>query len=361
MNRTGLLVATLIVVVAANASAKKKKKKSVEVEAMVQTRLTWESETTSDSTTLSLPRARIALEGRLHKKLHYDVSLDFGGFEFEVLNAYLDVRAYKSDLIVRVGHFKRPFGRQRLTTAARQGLVERTFIKKRRHFGAGRDLGLMLHNDLKRGSGLEWAFGLFADIDAESVFERTLQKKVTGNDVGLSDPFRFRPTLGGRVGYHMKGLRGYEETDRDRTGPRVGGGIGVIALLTEESTSERVGIRWEADVIAKMWGLTLSAAVLGRAEDQASGFEHQALGIYSHAGYRFGFFPALEVAARYAGLFEEVASTSHEHHEVSWGLNGYLFNDHLKLQLDASWLSNYEAGAPYEKDAYRFRFQIQVK
>ena len=70
-------------------------------------------------------------------------------------------------LHLRVGQWKRPFSRQQLTSSGKQEFVDRSLTDKA--FGAGRDVGMMVHNNFTRAKGLEWAAGVFNGNGANTV------------------------------------------------------------------------------------------------------------------------------------------------------------------------------------------------
>ncbi len=310
---------------------------SVRVQALLQTRLLWDEQDAPD-TQLTIPRARLKLKGRFGKALRYNFSVDFGDFAVELKNAYTDVRAIKKHLQVRVGHFKRPFSRQRLTTAANQGAADRTLLKS--VFGSGRDIGLMLHNRFRRGSGLKWAFGVFSDFD----LDRYLDTREEGFP-------QFHPMLAGRIECAMPGLRGFSETDAARGPLRVGGAAAAMYFLDDTGPSE--GLRWEADAIAKLRGATLSVQVSGADGTDAE----DAMGLYAHAAYRF--IDQLEIAGRWAGLFPSDTDTWYE---ATAALNGYFFGRHLRATIDVGLLHRPVPGAgALDPDGWRVRVQLQVR
>ncbi|MFT5430363.1 MAG: hypothetical protein ACI9OJ_001037 [Myxococcota bacterium] len=301
---------------------------------LIQTRMTYLSQ--RNDTTVGLPRARFGLEGKLKGMLEAELSLGFDDFALELKDAYADVFAYGHALRVKVGHFKRPFSRERLTSGARIGGVERMLI--RGEFDQGRDLGVMLHNGLTDRDGFEWAFGVFTDFDLDE-FDPAV------GELGV------RPTLALRLGYNTKGLEGYRETDEDRGPFRFGvGASGLVFLETSDSAPGRRGYRWNVDAIAKVRGVTAAAALFGRIRELSGG--HDALGAYAHVAYRLASLEELEVALRYGGLLPDSGT---KEHEATLGINTYFFSDHLMVKADGGVLVG-DGG-----NDYRFRLQVQVR
>lgn len=343
-HRTGWIAALLVIATLepgiARASDGDGPRLSARVRSLIQTRM--EVDSATDITRFRLRRARIKLRVRYTKALEANLSVDFGDFALSVLNAYTDVRAIKNHLHVRVGHFKRPFSRQRLSGSADQGVAERTFLKD--HFGSGRDLGAMLHNGVKR-DGFRWSAGVFGDFDLATFIE-------VGQD-------EIEPVFAARVEYAMDDLDGYSETDSARTGIRAGGAASVLYMMGDKRGQE--GVRWEVDAIAKLYGATLSVAWFGRQGETTSVSAPKTYinyGVYTHAAYRF--IQELEVAARWSGLFPDGSSARHE---VTGALNAYLFDEHLRATVDGSLLRAPVAGtgATAPVNEWRVRVQLQFR
>ena len=319
--------------------AKKAKRRTFQVDprVLLQTLLSYNS-LQDDEPVMSLPRARAVLVGRWGRLLRAKIAVDFGDFDVSLKSAYVDVRALKRYLRVRLGRFKRPFSRFWLTSSADQGLPLRTFLKSQ--LNLERDIGLMLHNGVKSSRGFRWAVGLFGDLDSSDVDEEGIPP--------------FKPTLGVRVAWGMPGLDGYEETDRTGGPLRAGVGAGTVVFLAQHKP-RRTGLRWGVDAIAKLYGVTIAAEVLGTTDADYRGLER--LGAYAHAAYR----PLrwLEVAARWSGLFPKDFDSSHE---VGGGINTYFFGDHLRASVDMAFLRSPIPGAgALETDGWRIRTLVQVR
>lgn len=297
-----------------------------------QLQLRLEVDSDTEEAHFSMPRARLKFDLEYTKSLSLRFGLGLDDFGLKVLGNYGDVRAYKKHLIVRFGYMKRPFSRTWLTSSASQSFADRTFLKAQ--LSNRRDLGVMLHNNFKGRGGLRWALGVFTDLDLAAVIEGA---KPT-----------FSPTLVGRVGWNMKGLDGYRETDRAREGLRAGGAASVAWF-------DKTGLRWEVDGMAKWRGLTGMAQVGGRTD---ADYQHDALTAQTHLGYRV--IPELEILARWAGLFPDGQSGLHE---VGGGLGGWLFNDHFHPIIEAAWFREpvVGGGAIAPQEGWRVRVQLQIR
>lgn len=292
---------------------------------LLQPRFSWDSGT--DDSILRIERARLKLKGqRRDKALGYRLSVEVANARLELKDAYIDARAYGKHLQIRAGHFKRPYSRQRLTGISAQGMVDRAVTETA--FDQDRDMGFMLHNGEKGGFG--WALGLFSSFD-----------------FGVPDQ-AMGPALALRAGWAMKDLDGYNETDATGGPLRAGGAASLVAFFGDDKERPR-GYRWEADAIAKAYGGLLSVAVFGRTPDTSlSGLSHDALGLFAHGAFRF--FDELEVAARYAEVFNAKGANVPE---LTFGLTSYLYGGHLKPQAGVTWLP--------ETDDVRVLVQLQVE
>ena len=100
---------------------------------------------------------RFGVEGYLFKIVEYEVTYDFIDDESPWKDVYLNVHAL-DELQVIGGHFKVPFGRERL-----QGITSLDFINRAlvsRDLAPGRDWGGMVHGRTDR-RGLSYAVGYF--------------------------------------------------------------------------------------------------------------------------------------------------------------------------------------------------------
>ena len=100
---------------------------------------------------------RFGVEGYLFKIVEYEVTYDFIDDESPWKDVYVNVRA-RDDVQVMGGHFKVPFGRERLVGITSLDFVNRALVS--RDLAPGRDWGGMVHGRTKR-RGLTYAFGYF--------------------------------------------------------------------------------------------------------------------------------------------------------------------------------------------------------
>ena len=307
----------------------------------LQVRYTHESE--AESNQVELPRARVILRGDYKKLLELDLGMDFGGFDAEVANAFLNVRAYKKHLQVRAGRMKRPFLRQFMNSAFGLVLAERSMLED--GFQARRDLGVLLHNGDK--DELEWALGIFGDLQPSDFAEETPE---------------FRPVIAARVGYHQDGLDPYDEGDRRGGRFRIGGALSALVHVdrTTAKVGERdTGYRLEGDVLMRVEGASIGLGALYRAEDLVDPDFTRFVAGFGNVDYTF--LHDYTVAARYSLTkpLENNEAPERTEHELTVGAVARFFNDHLSVHVDGSWLR--DTGFADETDSFRFRLQLGVK
>ncbi|MBK7077951.1 MAG: hypothetical protein IPH44_37370 [Myxococcales bacterium] len=156
-------------------------------------------------------RARLILEGNLHgDDLRYKIQTDFGKGNPSLKDWYADARLSGSTW-VRAGQWKRPFSRQQITSSGKLELGDRAITDK--GFGAGRDIGIALHNGYEDSPAIEWIVGVWNGTGDAASFAVDL----TDPDdpaVSVSNvPREFKPAFIGRVGLNSEGIKGYSEAD----------------------------------------------------------------------------------------------------------------------------------------------------
>ncbi len=147
-----------------------------------------------DETHFSLPEARFIFQGRLlTKALFFRLQTNMALGRFFLLDYFLDYTFAPGKFILRVGQFKRPFDRNKLTPNVKRLMVEFPITEK--VFGAGRDMGLMVHN----GENEELSYAL-ALLNGTGIFPEP--GEVT------NVPKKFKPQAIFRLGYTQPGMNG---------------------------------------------------------------------------------------------------------------------------------------------------------
>lgn len=330
----------------------------------VQARFTVESLVTDDGREAEahflVPRARFSLGGHLFTaKLTFKLEIDFGKGLVSPKKAFLDYAIVPGWLQVRAGHFKKPWSRHQLTSSTKVGAVDRAPTDKA--FGAGYDLGVMLHNGRKQP--LEWAVAFVNGSDAKGVITGDVAvDPATGEGeivkAGVSNvPALFQPTLYLRGGYAHGGIDGYDESDR-AGGPfrfAVGGGV----VMSFDVADEQDG--WfgaQVDAIVKVSGFSAGGAFYLATAQDGSTWSNQGLdqlGFHMMAGYLVKGHVQPQVRyARIVPLIEGGETTQ----ELGGAVSVLLWGHNVKWVTDVFAIGG-DSLAPADVDV-RVRTQAQV-
>ncbi|HEY5935639.1 MAG TPA: porin [Kofleriaceae bacterium] len=281
-------------------------------------------------------RARLTLEGNLHTKaLGYKFQSDFGKGFVTLKDFYFDIEPAKGTYI-RVGQWKRPFSRQQITSSGRLEVTDRSITD--RAMGAGRDIGIAIHNNYEKSPDVEWAVGLYNGTGdtprlggvVVEVDPMTGEGTTTGGTFS-NVPAQFRPALVGRVGINRNGIKGYSEADLEGGSvPRygIGASVWLEADVDENDTSQQ---KVQLDYIIKHEGFSSTGGVFLMSDqtgtkplaDQELSF----IGFHVQGGFMVT--PNWQPVARYALVHAQLAETDDQ--EVAVGANYYAFGHDAKF------------------------------
>lgn len=271
------------------------------------------------------PRVRLKLAGNVFgDDWKYTFEADWGKGGTGLKDYRVDY-VFNDKLMLRVGQYKKPFYRQQMTSSGKMEFMERAITDKA--FGAGRDIGVMLHNGITKGDGVEWAVML----------GNGSKDNTTVGEV-------MHPLVVGRLGWNSEGLKAYSEMDLEGGAARFGiaanaiiDGPGVFEAADTNEGDVRAGADWivKANGFAHSGGVLYSMAQTG--EDYLSTLEADQFGAFLQASYvvdgKFG--PAVRYG-RLQALDDSEASTN----EYVGSLT-YIFQGHnTKWQLDGSIIDN---------------------
>lgn len=316
---------------------------------VLQTRLTWEdfeAEDAVDKISFGIARARLLAEGHfLTKALTYKFQADFGQAKVALKDFYWNY-AFSEGVQLRAGQWKKPFSRQQITSSTRLALVDRASTDKA--FGAGRDLGLLLHNDYEAVGGLEWAVGVFNGNGENAVADQ------------------WQPEALVRIGYSTAGFGKdrYVEGDLEcadkpeKCGARFAVGLSAYADGSTPDDGKKGQVVGELDLILKVSGFELTGAFFADlnlgSEDEGGGLEKT--GFYAQVSY-FIAGPKLLPALRFVSVMPDddaVATTR----ELTLGLGFLPWKHSLKWQTDATMVMSELAGASTTDWLIRTQAQI---
>jgi hypothetical protein len=307
----------------------------------MQTRLTFETvDGKTETTGFAIPRARLKLKSHLGtKRVVGALQMDFSKLHLGLKDLYVDAEILPKKLVLRVGQFKRPFSRQQITSTGSMLMIERTPLDG--YFGAGRDIGLMAHNKIKKSPRFEYAAGAF--------FGSTFSLPGTLGGEFTDDAGDFRttehawqelqaeagPALVGRVGVNHGDVKAYQETDFSGGGLRFGVATGGMfdAGLHEGGVPRAVGA---VDAIAKAHHFTVNGAAFLGSTTQGERFDArpESLGAYLQAGYLL--FDHVQPAIKVGRILSSAPEAGLQEYMV--GINAYVLGDQLKWQTDAGTL-----------------------
>ena len=306
----------------------------------------------------SIPRARLTLGGKAFSKdLGYKLQIDFGKGSVALKDFYVDYSLDSEWLKLRAGQFKRPFSRQQLNSSSKLGLVDSSITDKA--FGAGRDIGVMLHNGFGKKNDFEYAVGVFNGSGDKGKFSGSADAdgNVSGKFSNL--PGQLDPMLVMRAGYNYGGIKRYSEGDFEGGDLRFAlGASSQLNFDVADEASSSVGIGVDASL--KVSGFSFDTEFfLGMDQDDATGgFTSQALsamGLYAQAGYVIGekYLPMV----RFETLMPE--GDGNDTKVVTAGFGAFFFGHNVKLQTELSWI-NTETGDDSSTSDLRVRTQLQL-
>ena len=309
-----------------------------------------------DESHLAVPRARITFSGNIwNKDLSFKFQPDFGKGFLNLKDFYTDYRI-AGDVRIRVGQMKKPFSRQQLNSSSRLELVERATTDKA--FGAGRDIGLLLHNNYSKSPRFEWALGLYNGTGDKPWFSARADTETGDISKGkfTNVPSQFGPQLALRVGYNHGKLKGYSEGDH--TGGDLRFGIAASSLLNLDLHEQNGrALDSQVDFVIKMHGLAATGAYylsMATVEDDKESLETGLHGYHLQMSYHIT--NELVPVLRYTQFQEDSPNSGTT--EYIFGVSSYFYGHQVKWQSDFGKEIHEVAG--YEPDNYRFRTQLQV-
>jgi hypothetical protein len=256
----------------------------------------------------SLPRVRLKFGGSTDYVKKASIQVDLGKGAVNLKDAYADLAL--GPVLLRVGQFKKPFSRQQLISSSRLAFVDRAATDKA--FGAGRDLGFMLHNGKKER--IEYALGLFNGYGEKGIFNPNKNKfsNLTGEA---------RPLAVTRLAYNHGKPSGYDEVDFGGGALRVSLGLSAQHYFTQAAVQPEATYIG-ADMIAKVAGTSLLAEYFTGGESGVDASN----GLHVQVGHL--------IKERYQPLLRYVQIDDAQHAMV--GFSTSMKKHKLKAQVDVS-------------------------
>ncbi|MEW5796428.1 MAG: porin [Candidatus Zixiibacteriota bacterium] len=273
----------------------------------------------------------------------------------ELLDMYFDWKASRH-VQFRFGQFKTPFTRYRNQSRLRLTFVDWPIVSP--YFGAERQLGFSLHNGFDSPPEYEYAFGVFSGKDARASHGIGIAKVY---DIDLSNPSdltgetvktEFNPELFVRLAYNHGGIDVSSDTDSERGPLRYSVGINGAWDL-EAGRYTDFSWRIAPELLAKYegWSLGLVGYAGGSRVGERAEVKTAMIGLLARLTYRID--SRWEVSSRFAvvhlrndlirdigetqGLVNETPFAIQDHSELSLGVNRYLVDHRLKLQVTVDW------------------------
>ena len=279
-------------------------------------------------------RVRPGFRGKLFGKVGYRVQYELAGSP-NLLDFYLNWGSSAGKL--QVGQFKAPFGRQELTSIAKQQFVDRSIASKR--FAPSRQIGLAV---LGKSSSSKFEYGL-------GVFN--------GNGRNKSADDNDDKMIAGRAVFNFTGAYALDETPLDYP-DSAKFSLGFSGMTnTEGSGSGETDVnRFGTEFAFKVAGFSMIGEYYQETADPVFGSDLDTDGYYFQAGYLF---PnrKMEVALRYAVISPDVAGFSQDQTETGVSMNFFIAKHGHQVQLDFREL---EFDADPSKDRTEFRTQVQI-
>jgi hypothetical protein len=331
----------------------------------IQFRFTYEGvEEEPDAFAFSIPRARIQLKGHAFTPdLMFDIHVDFAKGGIPALkDGVIEYAAIRDVFHLQAGQFKMPFSRQQINSSTKLDMVDRAPTDKA--FGAGRDIGLMIHND--HDSLVEYAVGVFngygdsGELEADVVGSADADGNVTGEieDADLTSvPARLKPRVAARLGYNHDGIEGYDELDIDGGPLRFAIAANGKVQFNADDANEGI-IDGGGDFITKFCGATIHGAFYARWAQDGPTFRDQSFAqLGFHAGANYLHDRRIHFGLRYARIVPEGADNDVQ--EILGGVGVLAYKHNVKAVLDGGpILTDSSAGERFD---WRIRSQLQLQ
>ncbi|HVY29097.1 MAG TPA: porin [Polyangiaceae bacterium] len=311
-----------------------------------------------DEFALSVPYARIALKGTLFtKSFKYNVTTDFAKGNAVLTYYWGDYLVAPDFFAVRAGQQKRPFSRLYIGPSEKGQFVSAAAAVKA--FGDATDIGVVLHNGQP---AFEYAVGIFNGTTSKSNFAGQVQVDTMTGKGSVSGgafsnvPARFRPAFVARVAANYGKIEGYSETDFEGGGFRASLGLASYIELDYDK-DDKSAVRGTIDGLIKYEGLAVNVAGFIGSKQDGTHWGDRALegtGGVVQVGYLVT--EHVEPIARYS--FVSPKGSNNDTHELTGGVNLYLYKHNLKWMNDVGASIRPEVGKTTTDYIYESQLQM---
>lgn len=217
-------------------------------------------ESAASSNDIQFRRLRLILGGSLvTERLTYRLHLNLVPGAVELVDFWSDYQLHEQ-LSMRLGQFKVPFTRYRLGSWSNRPVLE--WSHPTRYFGAERQIGLMLHNNVGRPPRFEYQVGLYTGVNARASNGVAIPR-VFGTDrpnlsalVDPAAPSSFHPEVGLHLAYNHGDISVRGPQDFEGGGPRFS--VGLSGVWDARPTAgQDMALRLAPEVIFKLHGFCL--------------------------------------------------------------------------------------------------------
>lgn len=335
------------------------------VDGILQARITTDADLSgkaAPTTTAAVQRIILGARGGLFDDaLQGRIQLWTRPQDIEITDVWMQWTS-KTGVQIRVGQQKVPFTAYRDASLTTYLTSEWAYLP--RVFGSERQIGVRVDGGYHPGTTdawLDWSVGVFEGSTRRTAHGWRLADVYGAPRVNLSTLRRFErppaphPELVAKIGFRTQGMDVRRSTDRARDqGARGAVDISLALDSAPDPMWGDFGGRLAVEGLLKVSGLSArSIAYLGAVEVLDGSWQLGAAGSLNEVSYRP--VPAFDVVARYGWLhitdrtLDDAVARAGEgeaaltpwlletRHEVALGVNGFAFDDHLKLSLDATW------------------------
>ncbi|MCO4773296.1 MAG: hypothetical protein KDA24_24895 [Deltaproteobacteria bacterium] len=338
----------------------------LKINGRMQARLVWENEPGTDgrrenSGQFSVVRARIKMKGSLWSGLaELVLHIDFAKGTFEPKDVTADFRLVKDHLYLHVGQFKKPFDRQFILSSSKMQFVERGITEE--YFRAGRDLGVMLHNNYEKAKPVAWAIALVNGSSEKdqlsggvAVDLATGEGSITGGKF-TNVPGKPKPMVVSRVDFIFGDLNAYAQSEPGKT--KKGFAVGASAQWTGNVDREGDGaVRGVVDWMGRVNWFSASGGFWLASKQDGDLWRDQVFDAWAaqaQVGAILG--GVVEPAARYAYIGR--AGSGNDLQEILGSVGVFIKGHKLKVVTDAGAIL--EETATGMDVSYRVRSNLEI-
>ena len=298
----------------------------------------------SDLNDINLRRARAYFGGNIYNKyFHYYVELDADKFTLGLRDFYVYWTPLE-ELNTKIGYFKVPFNRQRMTSSSKLLFQDRSIAND--EFTQDRDTGLDVYGK---------PFGGHMEYHA-AVFQ------------GRGQPFSGTDNIDNELEYVLSARYNpfgsydyYDETDIEYSKTVKATAGASVALNPKRMDTKLVGtnsVAGTVDLGVKYRGISWNNEYYVRTEDpEGAGATIDSNGFFTQIGY-FVIPKKVEFGARYSMVDPNVDMPNDIQREYDVGVNYYFREHRSKIQADVGHYVTDTTGQDMEENRYRLQYQI---